>query len=210
MQVYDTEPPATFGREHVRLWDLTCKANQLLTDAELQQYRQFVAPSLSLNYSHHLPPPESVLSGTTVHARLDGVMWLAMQGNEAAEDGTPANPRWINLTDPPWRDNLLNVGYEWQGFGKPPQTQKSGNSVKVRGTIKLSSGGAFQPGNAYRVIYLPGGRRPSGTRYFVIATSNANQPDMARATIDPDGSVMVRVSRSCAWISLDGIQFDIE
>lgn len=210
VQVYDTEPPSTFGREHVRLWDLTCKANQLLTDAELQQYRQFVAPSLSLNYSHHLPPPESVLSGTTVHARLDGVMWLAMQGNEAAEDGTPANPRWINLTDPPWRDNLLNVGYEWQGFGKPPQTQKSGNSVKVRGTVKLSSGGTFQAGERYRVMYLPGGRRPSGTRYFVIATSNANQPDSARATIDPDGSVYVRVSRSCAWISLDGIQFDID
>ena len=208
VQVYDTEPPATFGREHVRLWDLTCRANQLLTDAELQQYRPFVAPSLSLNYSHHLPPAESVLSGTTVHARLDGVMWLAMQGNESAEDGTPANPRWINLSDPEWRDNILNQGYEYQGFGMRPQTQKVGNTVKVRGVIRLASGGNFQAGERYRVMYLPGGRRPQGSRYMIGAVST--QAGYARVEFQPDGSVYVRPSRQAAWISLDNLQFDIE
>ena len=205
--------PTTFGREHIPLWSITRAANQLLTDATVRQYRPFVSPTTTYNYRSHLPDPGMMLSGTIARTRLDDGLFMSLQGNEVGADGESAVARWVNVGSPEWRENVLNQGYEWQGFGRPPGTKLVGNSVAVRGTVRRTAGPfdtGQNSGNGYRVMYLPSGRRPLGSRYFVCATSNSNSPGIARVTIDPDGAVYVRVSQTCSWVSLDGIQFDIE
>ena len=200
--------PTTFGREHIPLWSITRAANQLLTDATVQQYRPFVSPTTTYNYRSHLPDPGMMMSGTMARTRLDGGLFMSLQGNEVGSDGESSTARWVNVGAPEWRENTLNQGYEYQGFGRVPATQKVGNTVKVRGVLRRVSG-AFQAGQNYRVMNLPSGREPiAGSRYFTVAT--ANQDRSARVTINPDRGVNVQVTGAVAWVSLDGIQFDIE
>ena len=211
LEVYTGTPPTSFGREHIVLWVVRRAANQLLSDATVEQVRPFVGGVITVNYASQLPDPNSVLFGTIGISRLENAVYYSHTKGEDEEGSS--NSEWVNLLDPEWGDQILNQGYEWQGFGRPPGTKLVGNRVEVRGTVRRVSGPfdtGQNSGNGYRVMYLPSGRRPLGSRYFVCATSNSNSPGIARVTIDPDGAVYVRVSQTCAWVSLDGIQFDIE
>lgn len=211
LQVYSGVPPTTFNREHLLLWTVTRSSNSLLTDATVDMYRPFVGGVITVNYFSQAPDPNSVLFGTVLICRLENSVYYSHTRGEDEEGNS--NSLWVNLLDPEWDEAILNQPYEWQGFGRPPGTKQVGNSVELRGTVKRSSGN-FEThqnnGSGYRVMYLPASRRPRGTRYFITADSSSSTPGLARITIDPDGAVYVRVSRTCAWVSLDGIRFDME
>ena len=202
--------PTSFGREHIPLYSVTRNANELLTDATVQQHRPFVAPSLTYNWSHHLPDPTNMLTGTTARTRLDGGLYMVLQGNEIWEDGTTAEPRWVNLSDPAWVVRV-HSNYEWGGQGHQPSSTRMGARVSLRGSVRLRNGNSFSTnnysGNGYLVMTLPSNQVPAYTQSFIVATSNQPVPGVARVVVYYTGEVRVFVAQTCSYVFLDGVEF---
>ena len=208
LETHTESLPTTFGREHVPLWSITRAANQLLTDATVQQYRPFVTPSTTYNRREHLPDASMMLSGTTARTRLDGGMFMALQGNEVGADGESAVARWVNLQDPAWTPQV-NSTYEGAGVGFAPAYGKVGREGMLRGSVRLRNGNPFVINNwggaGYHVMTLPPDCRPPYTWSQPIAPSTATAG--ANVIISSDGEVRVWVGGTCNFVHLNGVRF---
>lgn len=208
LETHTESLPTTFGREHIPLWSITRSANQLLTDATVQQYRPFVTPSTTYNRREHLPDPGMMLSGTTARTRLDGGMFMALQGNEVGADGESAVARWVNLQDPVWTPQV-NSTYEGAGVGFAPAYGKVGREGMLRGSVRLKNGNPFSvnnnSGRGYHVMTLPAGCRPPYTWSHPVAAATATAS--ANVIISSDGEVRVWVGGICNFVHLNGVRF---
>lgn len=203
------------GKEFLQLWTVDRRPNQLLTDAPVERYRPFVAPTVTYNDEGEFPDAESLLSGTVAIDRRNHTMFMSMQPYEADEDGnTSSSAWWINLNDPPWVDRLDSSYTHWSAEGPHPSIQQRGRNVKMRGTLAIANGNSFNTsqngGSGYWIMTLPSGQRPRKNHFFITAISGSGTIGYARIFIGYTGFVRAYVSRTCRWISLDGIEFDTE
>ena len=200
--------PTTFDREHIPLVTVTRRANELLTDADVQQHRPFVSPTVTYNRVSELPPASTMLSGTVARTRTDGGLYMALRGNEVGEDGESATSRWVNLGDPAWQALGLNSFYA-PGGAVPTQIQRRGKARRLRGQFRRANQSeSLTAGNRWFVTTLPTRDRPYNRVKIPVATSN----DTVTATIDimANGEVYFITPRAVTWATLDGIEYDVE
>ena len=203
--------PTTFDREHIPLWSITRSANQLLTDATVQQYRPFVTPSTTYNRREHLPDAGMMLSGTTARTRLDGGLFMALQGNEVGADGESATARWVNVGEPQWfmfGGDGDGTYFKYPGHGARMAWSWHNGIVYLQGRLRRSSGN-FEASNTsgYLIMTLPEAYRPLSERRFTTAASGYANPSTTNIQILSNGQVRVFVNRTTPWVGFDGINY---
>ena len=206
--------PTTFDREHIPLVTVTRRANELLTDADVQQHRPFVSPTVTYNWLSELPHPSTMLSGTVAIVRNDGQTLMSLQGNEPDEDDqTVATARWVNLSDPQWRDFSLYTSYERTSSSATPQIQRKGKTRKMRGAVRRIDGRPLSTGWAegWNIGILPERDRPAGLHRQPVSGPGTAPGTIGAFDIGPDGLLRVySTGPTMAWVSLHGVEWDVE
>jgi hypothetical protein len=94
-------------------------------------------------------------------------------------------------------------------FGHAPGYRRFANDVQLRGTIRRTSGAAFDASVQTTIAVLPVGFRPVETIFQVAACSNSGGGPQLRCDIGVDGQVSVTplAGSTPTWVSLDTLQF---
>jgi hypothetical protein len=206
VKVYTTTPPTTSGRIHVILYTLTRKPNQLLSETEMVRYRQRIAPFGYVWTREQLPPPEQNLWGQCYIVGNDRDIVYT-----DGDDGTTPN-RWTSLFTYTYNTVDDNNTYKWPGHGTRIALAQTGNTVKLRGRVALTSGNKFSAGAGYNVMRINKARVRGWQMSFIADTSDGTARVVINAdyTADPTNvSVTVQPHQPCTWVSLDGIQWDV-
>ena len=212
VKVYPNELNTESGREHLTLWTVTRKPNQLLTDATITRYRPRVAPTLNVLTWEHLPDPATVLYGTVAFVYGDNDIAIS-RGADNAEGGST---RWDSLLNPKWVDLSDNEYYGWPGHGYHRGYREKSGSVQLRGRISRVTGDNFLVGGSsnaagYGILTLPERLGPKEELRYVTSTNSYSGNKLAIITVVKSGQVYATpLLGECAWISLDGIEFPLE
>lgn len=200
VQVYESDPPLTFGRVPVILWSVDRKPNQLLTDSTIQRNRPRLAPPVYVWGENHKPDPASVLWGSLCIVGATNSIYRSAAESEVTSEGGADKREWVSITDPPWKDSSSSH-YVWVGPNTPkPGFRVVGNRVELRGRVKRIDGTAFSPGTAYNVV--PNSPVPdTGTTTNAGSDSKRDPLQVGRAA---GGTLEVHVKNSASWVDLAG------
>ena len=210
VQVYPNELNTESGRQHLILWTVTRKPNQLLTDAVVTRYRPRVAPTVTVTRTEDLPDPASVLYGTVaiVYGEKDTVI---ARGANNAEGGAT---RWESINDPIASYVRPDEGlYKWPGHGARAGAVRYGKMVFVEGRLARAGrydGENFNAGTDYNVMNLPPDLAPNSERRFLVKNSGFNAGHTSTVTIYADGRVVVQPGYTNAWVGFDGCSFSLD
>ena len=207
VQVYPNELSTESGREHLILWTVARKPNQLLTDATVTRYRPRVAPTITVTRTEDLPDPASVLYGTAALIYNDNE-WFVARGANNAEGGAT---RWESMSDPGQSYIRPDEGaYKWVGHGARAGAVRYGQIVFLEGRVARAGrfeGENFNAGSDYHIMTLPVGLRPKSERRFVTKNSGMNAGHTSTVIVYSDGRVIIQPGYTNAWLALDGIQY---
>ncbi|QUL79929.1 hypothetical protein [Brevibacterium sp. SMBL_HHYL_HB1] len=211
VQVYPNELNTESGRRHLGLWEVTRKPNQLLTDATITRTRIRAAPTIYVYYEEHKPDPNEQLSGSLCMVG-ENSSWYRVSSDDADTDG---NRSWVPLTSPKWLPLTLANVRESAGHGYAPSYQKKGKKVRLRGHIQRSNGELFKQSlnselGGWDLAKLPKEARPIHSHHEIVAVSAEANPKYAKVVVGTDGVVKAFVSDDSSWISIDGVEFDVE
>lgn len=212
VQVYDEDPPTTFGRIHIVLYTVTRKPNQLLTDADVERFRPRGAPSISVLYREHLPKPSSTLFGSI--GVLYGENDIVVARGASAEEGGPN--RWDSIVDPPWNSVNDGTDYGWPGHGYKRGYRKIGKTAELRGRISRVTGKDFVVGGGnatagYKVFNLPAEYAPKREVREIRASNSYSGNKLVVITIDTDGSVyMTPILGNISWFDFGNLRYSLE
>lgn len=212
VQVYPDELNTESGREHLLLWTVTRKPNQLLTDATIVRYRPRVTPTITVTRRDDLPDPASVLFGTIAFVYNDRDIVIARGANNAEGGAT----KWESLVKPDWVDLQDNDYYGWPGHGYRRGYLDLGGTVKLRGRVSRVTGQDFLVGGSsntegYGILTLPSRLAPKRELRFITSTNSYSGNKLAVVTVGSDGQVYATpLLGDCVWISLDGIEFPLD
>ena len=194
VKVYDSDPPVTFGRNHVYTYKVTRKPNQLLTDATIERVRPRLAAPIYVWAESHKPDAASVLYGS-----------LCVVGETASiyrsvDDSNEGNQGWVSITDPPWIDSTSKAYPVASSGVTAPGYRVIGNKVELRGRIKRKEGTDFVPGGAYNLI--PNSPTPEVGTVMNAGSDNKREPiQVGRAS---GGTLEVQVKNNTRWVDLAG------
>ncbi|SMY01043.1 hypothetical protein BSP239C_03173 [Brevibacterium sp. 239c] len=209
VKVYPNELNTESGREHLLLWTVGRKPNQLLTDATITRYRPRVAPTITVTRVGDLPDPATVLYGTVAVVYDEKDIVIARGANNAEGGAT----RWESLNDPEVVYIRPDSGvYQWVGHGAKPGAVKIGQVVYLEGRLKRAGkyeGQNFNAGTEYNVMNLPAELRPKSERRFLVKNSGLNAEHTSTVTIYQDGRVVVTPGYANAWIPFDGCTYTL-
>ena len=210
LQMYAGTPPTTLGRNHIILYTLERKPNQLLTDAAVRRMRPRVAPAVYVWAEDHKPDPESVLWGTLCVVGATGNIYRSTNEVEGGSGEDAEARAWVSLTSPPWKTLSLSGNRAEAGHGFPVAYQRVGDTVRLRGHIARTDGNNFTtPSGGWQLTTLPASVTPSRGHVGVGVCSGQNPPRFARIEVRTDGQVWAWVDSTTSWIGIDGIEFDI-
>ena len=205
LEVHAGTPPETFGRKHIILWKITRNPNELLTDSAVERVRPGISPVIAVNYSRHLPDPNSVLNGTLCVTTLEKGLWVARSTNEAES----AN-EWIDLQAPTWRELITNT-FEGYGGSQSPHVTLVAGRVTMKGLLRFKNGSNFVPrADGYWILTVPPGMAPTKPVNTVSITSGEANPGFCRVRITTSGEVYVYPSRTCLWVSIDAVEYWVD
>lgn len=208
VQVYPNELNTESGREHLVLWEVTRKPNQLLTDATIKQVRPKLAPTLTVDTREQLPPVSSLIWGTRflIHSTREEVMaWGSNQ------NGKPNS--WMEISDPGWSEYPDTPTYKWVGHGYRRAIQRKGKTRRLRGRITPVDGVDFEPTSeaGYLMFSLAEGDRPKQeVRFMTAGPRGTTGRNGCSVTVYANGEVRAWPDRTMSWMGLDGIEFDVE
>jgi hypothetical protein len=207
VQVYAGTPPTMLGKIHVILYTVTRKANQLLTDATVSRYRQRIAPLGYVWTRDQLPDVTKCLWGQAYIVGSDRDIVYT-----DGDDGSTPD-RWTSLFTYVYTSSDDDATYKWPGHGSRRALAQTGKTVKLRGRVALTSGNTFKVGDDYNVMRINKARVRNWAQSFITDTSAGTARVLINAstTADPTNvSVTVTPHQTCSWVSLDGIQWDID
>lgn len=215
VQVYPNELNTESGRQHMLLWSVTRKPNQLLTDAVIVRYRPRASPSFTVTDWSHLPDPTKTLYGTV--AFIHGVEKdiVIAKGLDAEEGGAT---RWESLLTARWETYGDGSSYQWPGHGYRRAIKRKGSTRWLRGRLERVNGTVFSPDSSpgYHVFQLADGDIPAAEVRFRVAGSGVGK-NAATGTVtirgrdhSQAGECRAWVDSNCSWLSLDGIEFDVD
>lgn len=198
------------GKDYLVLHRIERRPDQLLTDAVFTKMDQKVSPSLTVDSHEAMPDAAEVLWGTKV--------LVTDTADEYRAGGTVGSPRWVATSNRRfvW-DQKANSGT----YTSPPPTGggytralgRRGNDRRLRGTVALTSGNDFQPGQQYNIMStgIPAEDAPAATQRFstpIGGVTTTGDARVARVEVAPDGSVYAWVSTRTSWIGLDGCEWE--
>ncbi|TNM55929.1 hypothetical protein [Brevibacterium sediminis] len=208
VKVYPNDLNTESGRQHLILWTVTRKPNQLLTDAVVTRYRPRVAPTVTVTRGSDLPDPASVLYGTVAVVYDEKDIVIARGANNAEGGAT----RWESLNDADQEYTRPDGVYKWVGHGAKPGGCRIGRVVYLEGRFARGDrfeGQDFNAGTDYELMTLPEGMRPKSERRFVTKKSDYNAANTATIRVGTDGKVIARPGVQAAWIGVDGIVYTL-
>lgn len=211
VKVYPNELNTESGRQHLILWTVERKPNQLLTDAKVTQRRPKIAPTLAVDSDDQLPPLESVLWGTLVV--VGGSQQAAEIVRAGGGDETGAPTVWVNVTNPDWYEPGDTDTYEWAGHGYHRGRRQVGDTMEFRGRIQKTDGTKFIPGGGSSRGYLMWtlSEGPEEEQRFITAASGTNKQLLTVVTVYRDGEVRAMpILGDATFLSLDGIRVSMK
>ena len=202
------------GKDYHVLHTIVRQPNQLLTDAVRTKTDVKVTPSLLVDEYASLPPADSVLYGTTCLVRLPNEVLYQSRGTAGAREwrklaeynSVPDGEVFAWTTRPSTATYLTpTAGGYTRAIGR------RGNRRKLRGRVALASGNNLSPGNTYSPWsgVLDVGDRPNQATAFTTTVSGSTNVGFARVEIQASGEVNAWVSRSTAWLSFDGVEWEV-
>lgn len=210
----------TQNKNYVHLYDVTRQPNQLLTDATVRMVRPRVAPVMVFTSTADMPVASKTLWGTLaiVHngrANDDTALYMSMTGDdEESVNGW----FWKRVYDPNAN------GFVWDQKGDSgTYTSPAGEGFKraigrrqkrrkLRGRVGLISGNDFVKDGEYRVFGtgVGSGDTPERVQAFTTTVGGVSGGiGFARVEVRPDGDVVAWPSKNTAWISIDGIEWEV-
>lgn len=204
VQVYPNELNTESGREHLVLWEVTRKPNQLLTEATIKQIRPKLAPTLTVDTRDQLPPVSSLIWGTRflIHSTREEVMaWGSNQ------NGRPNS--WMDITNPPWSEYPDTPTYKWPGHGVRRAIKRTGKKRELRGRIAPVDGSAMTPSSTGYLLWTIGENdRPAYPSIQPVGGSGASTPAMGKVSIDGD-EVRLYPLNNMGWVDLASIHWEV-
>ncbi|UEJ84019.1 hypothetical protein Bra3105_06820 [Brachybacterium halotolerans subsp. kimchii] len=211
----------TQGKDYLVLWTIVRQANQLLTDAAVTMGRQRVAGTVVVASEANLPPANSVLWGTVgvIHNGRDSDRAKIVMAITDSSETT--GWKWKTLSD---RGEVDDETFTWDlknntetynspvadGFKRAIGRRQKRR--KLRGRVGLISGNDFVKDGEYRVFStgVGSGDTPERVQAFTTTVGGVSGGiGFARIEVRPDGDVIAWPSKNTAWISLDGIEWEV-
>lgn len=212
VQVYDGEPPTTFGRVHLLLWSLERKPNQLLSDANYYRSRPRISPVVYVANEEQKPDIGSVLWGSICIVGGTANMWRALPRDES-DPNTQGDGDWYSLTSPTFSNPGDTATYEWAGHGYRRGYRRVGDVLEFRGRLKKTDGGKFVVGGGGNALgyqfynMFNEDDWPDQEQRFITASSYTEFQKLCVITVTTDGMVYgMPILGDTDWISLDGVR----
>lgn len=202
VQVYPNELNTESNRQHLVLWAVTRKPNQLLTDSTITRKRPRIAPTEIVATRSQLPDPTGCLWGALFFVHETAEVLMAVGATETS--GGPT--RWLNLTSPEWAEST-SAAFPWAGHvtSAKPAWRVVGDRVELRGRIKRSNGADFSPSTDYKLI-------PNcpdvGVSTVMWGGSDGRRSDpicLDSGTAGVGAKPTFRVKEATAWVDLAGL-----
>lgn len=215
IQVYDSEPPTSFGRVSVVLWTVTRKPNQLLTDADIQRHRQRVSPPIYVHSEDQLPDVRTVLWGSIAFVAKTSDIMRALPRDENDPSPNAGDGKWESLLAPPFSNPGDTGAYEWVGHGYRRGYRRVGDVLEFRGRIKRTSTSnpKFAPGGGdhllgYQLYNMANEDDwPEQEQRFVTASSSLIGQKLCIITAATNGVIYgMPVLGEVDWMGLDGVR----
>lgn len=112
IQVYPGAPPTTHGRQHHRLYRVTRRPNELLSQATIEKLNPWISPVITVFNDDHLPEPRDLLYGTVAFVvNSGGVNKPSIFVNRGTQGWVPA------LRQGRWQDVTVWGGWSTDGSG---------------------------------------------------------------------------------------------
>lgn len=199
VKVYPNELNTESGREHLVLWTVTRKPNQLLTDAVASRSNPRVAPTQLVASESQLPDPSKCLWGAMyfIHETAETVIAVG----STQEAGGPT--RWLNLTSPEWLESTSGA-FPWVGHAgsAKPARRVVGDRVELRGRVKRQGGEDFNAGVSYTLIpNVP----DVGIGTVMHGGSDGRRSSPVFMDASPGSRPTFRVQENTAWIDVTGL-----
>lgn len=176
----------TQGKEYLHLWNVTRRANELLTDATVRMIRPRVAPQIVFASEDDMPEPNKVLWGTeaTVHGGRNSnrtKKFMAMTGDDG-ESTTgwfwklvydQSIPEWVTLGD--------TGNTTWAGTGARKSVKRVDGVCKLQGRLVRPDGSVYSSSSAsgYLIANLSGTYAPAETKEFPVYISGGGRAHVA-------------------------------
>lgn len=212
VKVYPNELNTESGREHLILWTVKRKPNQLLTDATITRYRPRVSPALNVLTWEHLPNPATVLYGTVAYIYGDNNIAIARGANN--EEG--GAKFWDSLSSPAWTNPGDSGGYVWPGHGYRRGYRIIGDTLEFRGRIGRTGNLKFAVGGGdnaagYHLYNFGADKAPKQSVRFLTASDGYSGNKICVITVTTDGNVYgTPILGDATWMSLDGIRVPLK
>lgn len=208
------------GKNYLHLHDVERKPNQLLTDAVVTMRRPRVAPVQVYASESDMPDAQHVLWGTIalIHngrSHGTGVLKMAITGDDAESTN---GWFWKTIYDPAdtafaWEDKDDSSSYTSPvASGYKRAIGRRGQKRALRGRVSLATGDPFRANLPYRIFSggVPAGDAPARTVSALTGISGVEAGvGFARTEVLADGDVVAYPSRSCSWIALDGLEWEV-
>lgn len=215
VKVYPNELNTESNRQHVILWTLKRKPNQLLTEAEITRLRPRLSPPVYVWSESHMPNASEVLWGTMCFVGATGSIYRSTAPNDNGVDN--GDRGWVKHQDadlkalaPDSSARPDSDAYEYAGTGARLTSTKIGELVVLEGRLKKVNGENFYAGFEYHLRTLPDSHRPKSERRFL--TKSDGTGGMLRSAIvvvSTDGRVRAWPHQDCAWLSVDGCAYTV-
>ena len=195
------------GKKYALIHEGYRDPSTVLSQMEWKGVRSRLAPTITVHQEASLPNPQhsGLIWGTRCLCTSEGTEW--MLGHHEDEDVTRMD--WHLISDPEWKVFTLAGSRGNASHGYTSSYQKKGRKVRLRGHI-TRPGGNFTVGAEWVLGTLPTSARPLQDHVEVTAVSGQSSPKYARITVEPSGRIVAYVSDESSWVSIDGVEFDVE
>ena len=208
------------GKNYLPLYEVRRTPNQLLTDAVVRHVRPRVAPVQVYASEADMPAANTVLWGTLalIHngrAHGTGVLKMAITGDDSE---STSGWFWKTVYDPDdtafsWSEKDDSGSYTSPvASGYKRAVGRRGKRRALRGRVSLTGDRTFSANLPYRIFGegVESSDAPSRTVGAITSISGAaNGIGFARVEVLASGEVIAYPSRSCSWIGLDGLEWEV-
>src|SRR5699024_3542517 len=196
IEVWEGTPPRAHGQKHIVLNVVTRKPNQLLSQATITRYRQFVSPTIAVQNAEQLPGPNDVLFGTTAFAGKAGADTFDLYRNTTGG--------WKNMLVSEWVNVFQANRNQWR-----PATgthaalaRMTPLGVQLKGTFNRYEATSSVFGRIIDSNFVPNRRirTPMGTSGSTVST----------LLIDQNGDMEIQGGFGGTSVSVDGVIYPID
>ena len=196
IEVWEGEPPRSYGQKHIVLNVVTRQANQLLSQATITRYRQFVSPTIAVQNAGQLPAPEDVLFGTTAFAGKAGADTFDLYRNTTGGWKNMLVSEWVNV----FQGN--RNGWRPATGTHAARARMTPLGVQLKGHFDRNDATSSTFGRITDQNFIPNRalRIPMGTSGSIVSTLR----------ITTDGDMEIQGGFTGSYVTVDGVIYPID